>query len=58
MRRIHGGPSRVCGKPTDHLPEIDRTAREQIESPVSKMALLENITECLKAENQPEGFSV
>lgn len=53
-----GGPSRVCGKPTDHLPEIDRTAREQIESPVSKMAAAEGVTERLKAENQPEGFSV
>lgn len=44
----------LSGKLTDHLLEIDRTAREQIEATVSKMAPLEGITERLKAENQME----
>lgn len=44
----------LSGKLTDHLLEIDRTAREQIEATVSKMASLEGVTERLKAENQME----
>ena len=44
----------LSGKLTDHLLEIDRTAREQIEATVSKMAPLEGVTERLKAENQME----
>ena len=44
----------LSGKLTEHLLKIDRTAREQIEATVSKMAPLEGITERLKAENQME----
>ena len=44
----------LSGKLTEHLLEIDRTAREQIEATVSKMAPLEGVTERLKAENQTE----
>ena len=44
----------LSGKLTDHLLEIDRTAREQIEATVSKMVSLEGVTERLKAENQME----
>ena len=44
----------LSGKLTEHLLEIDRTAREQIEATVSKMAPLEGVTERLKAENQME----
>lgn len=42
------------GKLTDHLLEIDRTAREQIEATLSKMAPLEGVTEALKAADQME----
>ena len=44
----------LSGKLTDHLLEIDRTAREQIEAMVSEMAAAEGVTERLKAENQME----
>ncbi|MBQ6234317.1 MAG: TnpV protein [Clostridia bacterium] len=44
----------LSDKLTEHLLEIDRTAREQIEATVSKMAPLEGVTERLKAENQME----
>ncbi len=44
----------LSGKLTDHLLEIDRTAREQIEATVSEMAAAEGVTERLKAENQME----
>ena len=44
----------LSGKLTDHLLEIDRTAREQIEATVSKMAPLEGVTERLKAADQME----
>ena len=44
----------LSGKLTDHLLEIDRTAREQIEATVSEMASLEGVTERVKAENQME----
>jgi hypothetical protein len=47
----------LSGKLTEHLPETDRTAREQIESLVSKTAPLKGVTERLKAGNQMEGFS-
>jgi hypothetical protein len=56
-RRIHGEPSHVCGKPTDPFPKIDRTAREQIESSVSRVVPLEGVAERLKAGNRPEGFA-
>ena len=44
----------LSGKLADHPLEIDRTAREQIEATVSKMASLEGVTERLKAKNQME----
>ena len=44
----------LSNKLTIHLSEIDPTAREQVESTVSKMASLEGVTERLKAENQME----
>ena len=47
----------LSGKLTEHLPEADRTAREQIEAAVSETAPLKGIAERLKAGNQMEGFS-
>ena len=44
----------LSGKLTEHLLEIDRTAREQLESIVSQMAAAEGITEALKAADQME----
>ena len=37
---------------TEHLLEIDRTAREQIQQIIEQMAKTEGVTEKLKAENQ------
>lgn len=37
---------------TEHLLEIDRTAREQVEQTMAQMAQTEGVTEKLKAENQ------
>ena len=44
----------LSGKLTEHLLEIDRTAREQLESIASQMAAAEGITEALKAADQME----
>lgn len=44
----------LSGKLTEHLLDVDRTAREQLESTVSRMAAAEGVTERLKAENQME----
>ena len=44
----------LSGKLTEHLMDIDRTARKQIEATVSRMMPLEGVTERLKAENQME----
>lgn len=44
----------LSGKLTDHLLEIDRTTREQIEATVSEMAAAEGVTEALKAADQME----
>ena len=44
----------LSGKLTEHLLDVDRTAREQLEATVSQMAAAEGVTECLKAENQME----
>ena len=44
----------LSGKLMERLLDVDRTAREQIEATVSKMAPLEGVTERLKAENQME----
>ena len=37
---------------TEHLLEIDRTAREQVEQTMAQMAQTEKVNEKLKAENQ------
>lgn len=37
---------------TEHLLEIDRTAREQIQQIIEQMAKTDGVTEKLKAENQ------
>ena len=39
-------------KLTEHLLEIDRMAREQVEQTMAQMAQTENVTEKMKAENQ------
>ena len=39
-------------KLTEHLLEIDRTAREQIEQTMAQMMSAEGVTESLKASNQ------
>ena len=39
-------------KLTEHLLEIDRTAREQIEQTMAQIAKSEGVTESLKASNQ------
>ena len=39
-------------KLTEHLLEIDRMAREQVEQTMAQMAQAEGVTEKLKAENQ------
>ena len=44
----------LSGKLTEHLLDIDRTAREQLEATVSRMAAAEGVTECLKATDQME----
>ena len=44
----------LSGKLTEHLLDIDRTAREQLEATVSKMAAAEGVTEGLKAADQME----
>lgn len=44
----------LSGKLTEHLLEIDRMAREQIEATVSQMAAIEGVTERLKVANQME----
>lgn len=37
---------------TEHLLEIDRTAREQVEQTMAQMAQVEGVTESLKARDQ------
>ena len=41
----------LTGKLTEHLEETDRTAREQIQTIVGKMAKTEGITEVMKAKD-------
>ena len=41
-------------KLTEHLLDIDRTAREQLEATVSQLATAEGVTEHLKAADQME----
>ena len=42
------------GKLTEHLLEIDRAAREQLEATVSHLAAAEGVTESLKVRDQME----
>ena len=44
----------LSGKLTDHLLEIDRTARKQLETTIRQLATAEGITERLKAADQME----
>lgn len=44
----------LSGKLTEHLMDIDRTAREQLKATVSQMAAAEGVTERLKAADQME----
>lgn len=44
----------LSGKLTEHLLEIDHTAREQLEATVAQMAAAESVTEQLKAADQME----
>ena len=44
----------LSGKLTEHLLDIDRTAREQLEATVSQLAAAEGVTERLKAADQME----
>ncbi|MCR4692298.1 MAG: TnpV protein [Firmicutes bacterium] len=41
----------LSGTLMEHLAEIDKTAREQVEQTVRKMAISEGVNEKLKAEN-------
>ena len=44
----------LSGKLTEHLLDVDRTAREQLESTVLQLAAAEGVTERLKAADQME----
>ena len=44
----------LSGKLTEHLLDVDRTAREQLETTIRQLAAAEGVTERLKAENQME----
>ena len=44
----------LSGKLTEHLLEIDRAAREQLEATVSQLAANQGVTESLKARDQLE----
>lgn len=44
----------LSGKLTEHLLDVDRTAREQLEATVSQTAVAEGVTERLKAADQME----
>ena len=44
----------LSGKLTEHLLDVDRTAREQLEATVSQLATAEGVTERLKAADQME----
>lgn len=44
----------LSGKLTEHLLDVDRTAREQLEAAVSQMAAAEGVTERLKSADQME----
>lgn len=44
----------LSGKLTEHLLDIDRTAREQLEATIRQMAAAEDVTEALKAADQME----
>ena len=42
----------MSGKLKDHLEEVDQTAEEMFDTLVKRMAVLEGVTEALKAANQ------
>ena len=44
----------LSGKLTEHLLDVDRTAREQLEATVSQLAAAEGVTERLKAADPTE----
>ena len=44
----------LSGKLTEHLLDIDRTTREQLESTIRQLAAAESVTERLKAADQME----
>lgn len=44
----------LSGKLTEHLLDIDRAAREQLEATIARMAAAEGVTEALKAADQME----
>lgn len=44
----------LSGKLTEHLLDVDRTAREQLEATIRQMAAAEGVTERLKAADQME----
>lgn len=44
----------LSGKLTEHLLDVDHTAREQLETTIRQLASAEGVTEQLKAENQME----
>lgn len=44
----------LSGKLTEHLLDVDRTARDQLEATVSQMAAIESVTERLKVADQME----
>ena len=44
----------LSGKLTEHLLDVDRTAREQLEATVRQMAAIKGVTEALKAADQME----
>ena len=44
----------LSGKLTEHLLDVDRTAREQLESTIRQLAAAEGVTERMKAADQME----
>ena len=44
----------LSGKLTEHLLDVDRTAREQLETTIRQLAVAEGVTERLKAADQIE----
>ena len=53
-RRVLYTNLKTSGKLTEHLAEIEQTARKMVEQTVARMARAEGVTEELKAANQME----